>query len=189
MLLSAGYGDTVEMEKVQEYFNSRFESMIPKKWAESHAHPCDVPKRKVEIEREIEEENSIKDGTRMICRNWGCGKAYDYSSDPISTKSACRYHPGSYQLGSIHALWPESWTCCRGEWTAPGCRRGPHRGVVEKKITYLCLNVGELNPKTKRPDSACGMQYSDDSPSECLFHAGYFKRTKITSDEGEWTCC
>lgn len=43
------------MEKVQEYFHSRFESMIPKKWAECHAFPCDVPKRKVEIEREMEE--------------------------------------------------------------------------------------------------------------------------------------
>jgi 5-bromo-4-chloroindolyl phosphate hydrolysis protein len=43
------------MEKIQDYFYSRFESMIPKKWAESHAHPFEVPKRKIDIQREIEE--------------------------------------------------------------------------------------------------------------------------------------
>lgn len=54
---------------------------------------------------------------------------------------------------------------------------------------YLCLNVGEINPRTKRPDSACGMLYSDDNPSECIFHPGYYKKSKPTSDEGEWICC
>jgi hypothetical protein len=29
--------------------------MIPKKWAESHAFPCEAPKRKIDIERELEE--------------------------------------------------------------------------------------------------------------------------------------
>lgn len=53
----------------------------------------------------------------------------------------------------------------------------------------LCLNVGELNPKTKRPDSACGKTYNDDFPSDCVIHSGYFKKSKINSDEGEWTCC
>ncbi|KAL4430058.1 hypothetical protein ABPG74_013505 [Tetrahymena malaccensis] len=189
VLLASGYGNTVEMEKVQEYYLSRFESMIPQKWAESHSFPLEVPKRKVEIQREIEEENMVKEGTRMICRNWGCGKQYEFTADPISTKYACRYHPGTYQLGSIHALWPESWTCCRGEWASQGCRKGPHKGVVEKKYLFLCLNVGEINPKTKRPDSACGKLYNDDFPSDCLIHPGYFKRSKPNSEEGEWTCC
>lgn len=64
-----------------------------------------------------------------------------------------------------------------------------HKGIVERKLLFLCLNVGEINPKTKRPDSACGQSFSDEVTSDCIVHAGYFKKTKITSDEGEWTCC
>lgn len=55
MLLSAGYGNTVEMEKMQEYYITRFETMMAKKWAKSHGHPCEVQERKIEIQRKIEE--------------------------------------------------------------------------------------------------------------------------------------
>lgn len=53
----------------------------------------------------------------------------------------------------------------------------------------MCLNTGEINPKTKRPDSACGLAFNDENNSDCVVHSGYFKLAKITSDEGEWTCC
>ena len=55
MLLSAGYKDTIEMEKIQDYYFSRFESMIAKRWAKSHGHPCEVPERKVEIVKKKQE--------------------------------------------------------------------------------------------------------------------------------------
>jgi hypothetical protein len=59
-------------------------------------------------------------------------------------------------MGSIHGYWPESWTCCRGPWAAPGCSKGFHRGQVASKRWYLCLARGEINPKTGKPDSVCG---------------------------------
>jgi len=97
----------------------------------------------------------------MICKNWGCGLQYEHSDDQISTKYLCLHHSGTYQMGSIHGLWPESWTCCREEWGSAGCTKGRHRGVPEKKITHLCLNRGEINPKTGKPDSACGRCFSE----------------------------
>ena len=75
-------------------------------------------------------------------------------------------------MGSIHGLWPESWTCCRGSWSDPGCTKGKHRGVVEKKLTHLCLNRGEINPIKGHPDSACGREYVE-GEDECVYHSGY----------------
>jgi hypothetical protein len=43
------------MEKIQEYYFSRFDSMIAKKWEKSHGFPCEVPERKVEIVKKKQE--------------------------------------------------------------------------------------------------------------------------------------
>jgi len=43
------------MEKIQEYYFSRFESMIARKWDKSHGFPCEVPERKVEIVKKKQE--------------------------------------------------------------------------------------------------------------------------------------
>lgn len=55
----------------------------------------------------------------MICKNWGCGKLYEYSDGSNSNKK-CQHHPKPFDLGSMHGLWPESWSCCRGDWNTPG---------------------------------------------------------------------
>ena len=47
------------MEKIQDYYFSRFESMIAKRWAKSHGHPCEVPERKVEI---VKKKQEVKGG-------------------------------------------------------------------------------------------------------------------------------
>lgn len=86
-------------------------------------------------------------------------------------------------------MWPESWTCCRGSWESKGCTRGRHRGVPEKKLLRLCLKVGEINPKTNRPDSACGKLFPEEDNDGCIIHQGYFIRLKYGSDEGKWSCC
>jgi hypothetical protein len=43
------------MEKIQDYYFSRFESMIAKKWDKSHGFPCEAPERKVEIVKKKQE--------------------------------------------------------------------------------------------------------------------------------------
>jgi hypothetical protein len=91
-------------------------------------------------------------------------------------------------MGSIHGLWPESWTCCRGAWSDMGCAWGRHRGVPEKKLSYLCINRGEINPKTGKPDSSCGREYyvnpvEGQEEKPCSFHSGFLKRVKKGVDE------
>ena len=50
---------------------------------------------------------------------------------------------------------------------------------------YLCLNHGESNPKSKKPDSACGTYYSNITSGEvCKFHPGF-----INHKNNRWTCC
>lgn len=131
----------------------------------------------------------------MVCKNWGCGELYEHSDDIHGSKGACKHHPGSYQMGSIHGLWPESWTCCRGAWSDLGCSYGRHKGVPEKKLHYLCINRGEINPDSGKPDSSCGREFYVHPPEgveekPCSFHSGYLKRHKKGSDEGAvWSCC
>ena len=46
------------------------------------------------------------------------------------------------------------------------------------KLRYYNIKIlikGEINPKTNRPDSACGKTFHQDDPSECLYHEGYLK--------------
>lgn len=94
----------------------------------------------------------------MICKNWGCDT--EFESD-VNEKNSCTYHPGKYQFGSLNGLWPESWTCCRGDWFATGCRRGFHRGTPKAAPIRHCINHGEPNPKSIYPDSFCGAQFTE----------------------------
>jgi len=86
---------------------------------ESHEYPCELPERRKTLEDEKKRETEVSKGTIMICKNWGCGKTYEYNDDPSSNKK-CLHHPKPFDLGSMHGLWPESWSCCRGEWSSKG---------------------------------------------------------------------
>lgn len=151
----------------------------------------DKPKPKInkqtgEIEYDLDQQ--------MFCTHWGCTeKLYIHGKNH---KKACRHHPGRWEFGSIHGLWPENWTCCRGEWTVAGCRRGFHKGIPYSFIPRKCVNRGEVNPSTHRPDSICGKTFPDPAScgkkykvnsTECCIHSGYkeFKGGKIYA----WTCC
>lgn len=137
--------------------------------------------------------NELDPETQMFCKNWGCLKrTYLFGKNH---KRACTYHPGRWEFGSIHGLWPENWTCCRGTWDSTGCKVGFHRGVVNQKVIKRCINRGELNPKTQKPDSVCGSSFPDPStcgkkyqqPSDCRYHSGHFE--VINSTSYIWTCC
>ena len=189
-LLIAGYGDTIELEKAQDEFFKRYQNVLPKKWEVAHEYPCDIPPR---AEKAKKANAGLESGMDMVCKNWGCGENYKFDENPLAKQDRCVYHPGRYEFGSIHGLWPESWTCCRGQWTAPGCKRGKHRGVAASKNFKLCINHGPLNPIKKkdqnlRPDSFCGKAFIDGDGSECRFHSGYIVVNKSTKDEN-WSCC
>ena len=117
--------------------------------------------------------------TKFICTNWGCGKEFVQANN---TNKSCIYHSGVWQFGSINGYWPECWSCCEGSWDSEGCTIGYHRGIKKDEKTYLCLNHGELNPQTKRPDSACGKYFLEGAESGCFYHTGYLKK-------GIFTCC
>jgi hypothetical protein len=61
----------------------------------------------------------------MKCTNWGCDKDFSYDRND---KKVCTHHPGRFEFGSEHGLWPEGWTCCRNEWDSPGCTVDVHKG-------------------------------------------------------------
>lgn len=189
-LLIAGYGDTIELEKAQEDFFKRFQNFLPKRWEFSHEFPAECPPRAEKIKKLYA---GLETGMDMVCKNWGCGKNFKFDENPLSKQDKCVHHPGRYEFGSIHGLWPESWTCCRGNWTARGCKRSGHKGVPISKDYKLCVNHGPLNPVKKkdqnfRPDSFCGRAYIEGDSSECRFHSGYIIINKITKDEN-WSCC
>jgi hypothetical protein len=55
---------------------------------------------------------------------------------------------------------------------------------LEKRV-FLCLNHGEGNPKSKKPDSACGAYFTAQTTGEgCKFHPGY-----INPKSNRWSCC
>lgn len=131
--------------------------------------------------------------TEMFCINWGClKKNFLYGKNH---KKACNYHPGRWEFGSIHGLWPENWTCCRGQWENQGCTYGFHNGIPNQRVPKKCINRGELNPKLGRPDSVCGATFPDPAtcgkkyqpPNDCRYHLGHAEVINKTSSV--WTCC
>ena len=110
-------------------------------------------------------------------------------------KHVCLHHPGRFEFGSEQGLWPEGWTCCRGQWESNGCTLGVHRGQPKNEQIKLCINHGELNPKSVYADSFCGRSFVVDGAGKrqdddkCFYHSGYFiVRSKKTGD-GIWSCC
>jgi hypothetical protein len=107
-------------------------------------------------------EPSIAKGTKMVCKNWGCGAFYEHSKNKSLVQ--CNHHPGVYQFGSkcvrfiplskvyrpdpelstkYKGYWPASWTCCRKTWEQEGCTSGIHNGrVLNGNAQAQCLNHG-----------------------------------------------
>lgn len=172
-LLLLSYGEPAAVNEEQEAFMKVWEERNPNPYQNCHGHPCQMPER-VPEERPVGPQN----GDRMICQHWPCFKEFIYSEH--NAPNDCIYHSGKYEFGSVHALWPESWSCCRKEWTAPGCVRGPHKGVLANEKMLYCINHGKVNPGTEMPDSFCGAPFKDSG--ECVYHSGFIEK-------GRWTCC
>lgn len=156
-MLSLLYGGAEKLGKAQDDFKRTYGYLIPRAIPEVHEHPTDIPS---DILKQPDLTRKVKhSGDRLMkCKNWGCGKEYQ---EDKNEKYSCQHHPGVYQFGSRHGLWPESWTCCRAEWDTMGCRRGYHRGVPKDEFTRLCINHGEPNPDSIYPDSFCGKPFKE----------------------------
>ncbi|KRX05621.1 Concanavalin A-like lectin/glucanases superfamily [Pseudocohnilembus persalinus] len=197
VLLCSAYADSKETELVQQDWFENNQHLIPEKWEKCNEGQANIPDRPKDVERQKKEESSIPVGAAMKCFNWACGQEYQHVEDKMQSANQCTYHKGVYQMGSIHGYWPESWTCCRKEWEAPGCTKGSHKGQQISKLKYLCVNRGEVNNRTKKPDSICGKTFSPDTEEDCQFHPGYiFKKDKKNKNSNEnnlpddtWTCC
>jgi len=53
--------------------------------------------------------------------------------------------------------------------------------------TCIIPFLGEINPETKHPDSACGQYFIESEAKICRYHRGYYAMT--SKDTGYWTCC
>ncbi|CAD8068820.1 unnamed protein product [Paramecium primaurelia] len=171
VLLAQAYGDTNYMATKQEQFlktnNYSQRSKI------SHDHPCNVPDK----QEKSEKGEAQLAGMDYICKNWGCGQSYKYDSTPNGIKT-CKHHPGRYEFGSKHGLWPECWTCCGKKWEAEGCKLEYHKGVPEKDYYNICINVGPKDPRTGYPEGTCGMRFQDGDSSECKYNSGTHQAAK-----------
>ena len=47
---------------------------------------------------------------------------------------------------------------------------------------FTFKKIGEINPDTSRPDSACGRSYCESDMTTCKYHRGYFKKDKKSKD-------
>ena len=183
--LSMVYGGSINMEKSQKQFSYENHEIIGKKSKFVHDHPAYYSEKAEEIKTKYYNSKSRAaskidmNTTKFICTNWGCGKEFVQINN---TSKCCIYHSGVWQFGSTNGYWPECWSCCEGAWDSEGCTIGYHKGIKKEEKLYLCLNYGELNPATKRPDSACGKYYVAGSEEGCCYHSGYLKK-------GIFTCC
>ena len=194
--LSIMYGTSMNIERAQ------IDDIRDIRRPETHEHPVDVPDGLVkykenwkEYKKSREEDYKLKGNkeagapklvgvdpsrTKLICPNWGCGQEFFQKDN--SDRKHCLCHPGSWQFGSYNKYWPACWTCCEGKWDSPGCTRMKHREVHPDAKVLLCVNFGEPNPITGRPDSACGLYFSEKEDDGCVYHSGYIER-------GVFTCC
>jgi hypothetical protein len=183
--LSMVYGGSISMEKAQVQFKIDNNAIIGKKSKYFHESPAILSQKAEEIKNKYYNSKSRLNSkidmntTKFICTNWGCGKEFVQAHN---TSKSCIYHSGVWQFGSINGYWPECWSCCEGAWDSEGCTIGYHKGIKKEEKMYLCLNYGELNPATKRPDSACGKYFLEGAESGCFYHTGYLKK-------GIFTCC
>ncbi|CAK81396.1 unnamed protein product (macronuclear) [Paramecium tetraurelia] len=171
VLTAQAYGDTNSMAIKQEQFlrtnNYSQRSKI------AHDHPCNVPEK----QEKSEKGEAQYAGSDFICKNWGCGQPYKFDATPNGIKT-CKHHPGRYEFGSKHGLWPECWTCCGKKWEAEGCKLEYHKGVPEKDFYNICINVGPLDPRTGFPEGTCGMKFQDGDSSECKYNSGTHQAAK-----------
>ena len=183
--LSMVYGGSINMEKSQIQFESENSEIMGKKSKFIHDHPAYCSEKAEEIKTKYYNSKSRLNSkidmntTKFLCTNWGCGKEFVQAHNH---NKSCIYHPGVWQFGSINGYWPECWSCCEGAWDSEGCTIGYHKGIKKDEKFYLCLNYGEINPVTKRPDSACGKYFLAGNESGCCYHSGYLKK-------GVFTCC
>jgi len=151
------YGNSEKLGQAQKEFKENYRYLIPKADKGKHEYPGDMPenlKKQPALKQKIKPQSD----RIMRCKNWGCGQEYQ---EDKNDKHSCRHHPGKYQFGSRHGLWPESWTCCRAEWDSLGCRKGFHKGVPATEFVRLCINHGEPNPDSFYPDSFCGKPFQE----------------------------
>ena len=91
VLLAAGYCDSIEMEKAQEHWLKENAHRLPKKWKNAHEHPCEIPERLKDVQAAKDKAEIIPNGTKMLCRNWGCGEHFEYTEDAITSKVLIRF--------------------------------------------------------------------------------------------------
>jgi len=186
--LSLVYGGSINMEKSQKQFEVENSEIIGKKSKFIHEHPAYYSDKADEIKNKYYNSKSRSNSkidlatTKFICTNRGCGQEFVQINN---TNKCCQFHPGVWQFGSSNGYWPECWSCCEGAWDSEGCALGFHRGVKKEEKTFLCLNYGEINPVTKRPDSACGKYYVLGNEKGCCYHKGYLKKNIFTCCGGD----
>lgn len=56
---------------------------------------------------------------------------------------------------------------------------GKHEGILLENKLFLCLNTGEINPHTGKPDSGCGKYFNNSKNSECRIHEGNIQMLKL----------
>ena len=178
--LSIMYGSSMNVEKAQS--EDLKSDMAKSKICHEYPYPLPekVEKIKQRVLAKVPEQKIDPERTKFFCENHGCNK--EFVENQNKGKHACRYHPGVYQFGTYKGTWPECWTCCERKWDSPGCTKGKHKGVLLEKRLMLCVNHGEVNPNTGRPDSACGTWYTSRSIDGCSYHSGYLEK-------GQYTCC
>ena len=183
--LSMVYGGSINIEKSQNQFLKENAEIVGKKSKFIHDHPAYYSDKADEIKNKYYNSKSRANSkidmstTKFLCANWGCGKEFVQINN---TNKCCIYHSGVWQFGSSNGYWPECWSCCEGAWDSEGCTIGYHKGIKKDEKMFLCLNYGEINPITKRPDSACGKYFLVGNESGCCYHSGYLKK-------GIFTCC
>ena len=182
--LSIVYGSSINLEAAQNQFFKDNKNILTMS-KHNHSYPAELSEKANQIKEDYFNNKSKTEQavdmqfTKFYCLNWGCGQTFVQANNH---NQACVYHPGVWQFASYNGYWPECWSCCEGAWDSEGCTIGYHKGVILEERVLLCLQYGEINPLTNRPDSACGKYYNKNNDDGCVYHTGYLKK-------GVFTCC